>query len=131
MNLYERIKTLCDKKDITIAALERSLNFGNSTIRRWSTTSPSLDKLTLVADYFNISLDELAGSQLTPKDQKDIAKNLENLMSDLENNENSPLLYGETIDATDKEFLKAALGNVLELVKIKNKTKYTPKKYQK
>lgn len=130
MNLAEKIKMLCDKHGITIAALERTLNLGNGTIRRWATTSPSVDNLKLVADYFRVSIDELIGSSLTPKDQKDIARDLEGLMYDLDNQENSPLFYGDNIDETDKELLKNALENALKIVKIRNKNKYTPNKYK-
>lgn len=130
MNLTTKIKKLCEQNDITIAALERTLNLGNSTIRRWETNSPSVDKLKLVADYFHVSLDELTETGLTTKDQKDIAKDLENLMSDLELNENSPLFYGESIDETDKALLKNALENALTIIKIKNKDKYTPHKHR-
>lgn len=130
MNLAEKIKMLCDKHGITIASLERTLNLGNGTIRRWATTSPSVDNLKLVADYFRVSIDELIGSALTPKDQKDIAKDLEGLMYDLDNQENSPLFYGDNIDETDKELLKNALENALKIVKIRNKNKYTPNKYK-
>jgi transcriptional regulator with XRE-family HTH domain len=41
--------------------LERKMDFGNGTIRRWDTTTPSGDKLLKVADYFNVSVDYLLG----------------------------------------------------------------------
>lgn len=130
MTITERIKELCDRKNITIAALERTLDFGNGTIRRWSTTSPSVDKLKLVADYLGVNMDYLIGNGLNEKDHKDIAKDLERIMLDLETNEDSPLFYGDSIDETDKALLQNALKNALEVVKIRNKEKYTPKKYK-
>lgn len=130
MTITDRIKELCERKSITIAGLERTLDFGNGTIRRWSSTSPSVDKLKMVADYFDVTVDYLIGNGLNNKDHKDIAKNLEKIMFDLETNEDSPLFYGDSIDETDKELLQNALKNALEIVKIKNKDKYTPKKYK-
>ncbi|MEF9960971.1 MAG: helix-turn-helix transcriptional regulator [Cellulosilyticaceae bacterium] len=130
MTITDRIKELCDHKGITIAALERALDFGNGTIRRWSTTSPSVDKLKMVADYLGVNIDYLIGDGLNKKDHKDIAKDLENIMFDLETNEDSPLFYGDSIDETDKALLKNALQNALEVVKIRNKEKYTPTKYK-
>ena len=130
MTITDRIKELCDRKSITIAALERTLDFGNGTIRRWSTTSPSVDKLKMVADYFGVNVDYLIGNGLNKKDYNDIAKDLEKIMFDLETNEDSPLFYGDSIDETDKALLQNALKNALEVVKIRNKEKYTPKKYK-
>lgn len=60
--LYMRIKELCKKTDITIAELERTLGFGNSSIKKWeNTSSPSVDKIVKIAEYFNVSIDYLLG----------------------------------------------------------------------
>lgn len=61
MNLTERVRRLCDIHGETFASLERKMDFGNGTIRRWEKTSPSGDKLAKVADYFNVSVDYLLG----------------------------------------------------------------------
>ena len=59
MEISERVKELCKNKGITIARLERELNFGNGTIRNWDRNSPSIDKIQKVADYFKVSTDFL------------------------------------------------------------------------
>ena len=60
--LYERIKALCYKHGITIAGLESKLGFGNSSIKKWEkTSSPSIDKITKIASYFDVSVDYLLG----------------------------------------------------------------------
>lgn len=56
MDIVERIRQLCARNDISIAALERQLNFGNGTIGRWSTASPTVERLGKVADYFGVSV---------------------------------------------------------------------------
>ena len=66
MDIIARIKNLCDEKGITLAALERHLDMGSGTIRRWNTASPTSDKLLKVANYFNVSLDFLTGITDTP-----------------------------------------------------------------
>lgn len=118
MTLTERIHDLCNKKGITIAALERTLNLGNSTIRRWTTTSPSIDKLILVADYFRVSVDYLIASPFTPTVQTDIAKDLETIIYDLEAQKESPLFYGHDMDQIDKELLILTVKNAIQLLKI-------------
>ena len=57
--LYERIQEICNLRGITVKKLERDLGFSNSTIRKWKTSSPSIENLKKVADYFGITVDEL------------------------------------------------------------------------
>jgi transcriptional regulator with XRE-family HTH domain len=58
--LYGRIKSLCYRNGITISQLESQLGFGSSSIKKWEkTSSPSVDKIVKVANYFNVSLDYL------------------------------------------------------------------------
>ena len=57
--IYANISNLCHSKGISIARLERELGFGNATIRGWETSSPTVEKLKAVADYFGITMDAL------------------------------------------------------------------------
>lgn len=57
--IYDRIKRLCDEKGTTIYALTKELNLGYGTISRWRTSSPSVDRLKAVADYFGVTVDSL------------------------------------------------------------------------
>lgn len=60
--LYERIKSLCYRKGVTISQLESELGFGSSSIKKWEkTSSPSVDKIVKVASYFDVSIDYLMG----------------------------------------------------------------------
>jgi len=57
--IFANISALCKKNKISISKLERELGMGNATIRGWEKSSPTVDRLKLVADYFGVSLDEL------------------------------------------------------------------------
>ncbi len=59
MNVFDRIKELADQKKITIAELERRADLGNGTIRRWSKTLPSADKLQRVGEILGVTIDYL------------------------------------------------------------------------
>lgn len=59
MTIVDRIQILCNEHGTTLAGLERILNFGRGTIRKWDTSSPSIDKFGAVADYFHTSIDYL------------------------------------------------------------------------
>lgn len=61
MTLLDRIKELCAQKGETLASLERKMDFGNGTLRRWGDITPSGDKLQKVADYFGVAVDYLLG----------------------------------------------------------------------
>ena len=57
--IYTNISRLCQKEGISIAKLEKQTGLGNATIRGWSTSSPTVDKLKLVANYFGVTIDDL------------------------------------------------------------------------
>lgn len=55
--LYKKIQEICDSKGITVSGLEKDLGFSNSTIRKWKNSSPSIENLKKVADYFGVTVD--------------------------------------------------------------------------
>lgn len=63
----DRIVELAKAKKISLPKLEEALGFGNGTIVKWDNASPRLDGLSAVADYFDVSLDYLAGRTDNPK----------------------------------------------------------------
>ncbi|MEQ7162472.1 helix-turn-helix transcriptional regulator [Enterococcus gallinarum] len=63
MDLYEKIKLLANEKKISIRQLEEALGFGNGVINRWRKNNPGIDKVQLVADYFDVSVDYLLGRE--------------------------------------------------------------------
>jgi len=63
MNTFQRIQHLADKKGMSIAELERKLNLSNGSIARWKKSAPSSRGLTIIADYFDVSVDYLLGRE--------------------------------------------------------------------
>lgn len=61
MDIVSKIKLLCAEHGLSLAQLERVLNFGNGSMSRWNKSSPSISKVRKVAEYFNVSLDYLIG----------------------------------------------------------------------
>lgn len=59
--LVKTIRKLCKEHNITPSQLEVELNFGAGLISRWAKSSPSLDKIIDIADYFHVTLDEVVG----------------------------------------------------------------------
>ncbi len=55
--IYTRIKELCEKKKISIYRLEKDLKFPASTIVKWKESSPTVEKIKAVADYFSVAIE--------------------------------------------------------------------------
>ena len=57
--IYTNISNLCRANGISIAKLERETGLGNATVRGWANSSPTVEKLKAVADYFGVTVDYL------------------------------------------------------------------------
>lgn len=57
--LLKNIRRLCSEKSVAIAKLERETGIGNGTIGRWDISSPSIENVQKVAEYFGVTVDEL------------------------------------------------------------------------
>jgi len=61
--MVEKIRALCREHGTSLWALERQLGIGNGVIARWSKSSPRVETVKLVADYFGVTVDELLADQ--------------------------------------------------------------------
>lgn len=61
--LVEFIRVSCKNKNSSITKMEKDLNFANGTVGKWANGKryPPKDKLSLVADFLQISIEELMG----------------------------------------------------------------------
>ena len=63
MDLKERIKALCKNNGVTINKLEKTLGFGTGYVAKLNNSVPNTAKIKLIADFFNVSVDYLLGSE--------------------------------------------------------------------
>lgn len=61
--VFTNVSRLCKEHGISIAKLERELGIGNATIRNWNTSSPTVERVKLVANYFGVTVDALLADQ--------------------------------------------------------------------
>ena len=63
MNFAENLKDLRKEKDIGQETLALELRVSVKTVSHWETgyTQPSIEQLIKLADYFEISIDEIVG----------------------------------------------------------------------
>lgn len=57
--MYNKIKTLCKKNNVSITRVEKETGLSNGAIGKWKDSIPTVDKLKKVADYFGVTIDEL------------------------------------------------------------------------
>lgn len=134
MSLKDRVKMLAQERGISLPVLESELGFGNSTIVKWDKSTPNADKLNAVAKYFGVSMDYLLNgidtTELTPRDERDIEKILNQTREQLTSQEGL-MFDGQPASPEAVESILSAMQIGMELAKKKNKEKYTPKKYKK
>ncbi len=121
--------------------LINDLGFNKSAVSTWcnGTRLPRMDKVEMLAKYFNINRSDLIEEKsdnvetaLTPKDNRDIAKDLDSIMEKLQSGNDGPASYnGEELSPEAMELFRDELEIALKRLKIMNKEKYTPKKYKK
>ena len=140
--MKERIKELCKNKKISMNMLEQELGFGKGYISKLGQSTPNAAKIKKIADYFDVTVDYLMtgtedatqekAPELTARDERDIAKDLNNIMEKLTSGESGPASYdGEPLDPEAAALFKDELEIALRRLKLINKEKYTPKKYKK
>ncbi|MCL6616294.1 MAG: helix-turn-helix domain-containing protein [Anoxybacillus ayderensis] len=149
----KKLKWLRTSKKLTQEGLARALNlrygtnFNKGMISKWENDKeePRMDSIRYIADFFNISLDEILGLKsdpvpkdnlpaLTEKDDRDIQKELEKIIKGLKTGNGFAAFGGmdiDELDEEDRELLVASLENSLRLAKRIAKEKFTPKKHRK
>lgn len=62
MDLYDRIRSLCDERGVSFRKVEREIGIGHGSINRWHNQMPKADTLQKVADYFGVTPSYLLGN---------------------------------------------------------------------
>lgn len=141
MLTYETIKKICKNKGVTVTGVEKELGFARGSLCKVNTNKPSMEKVQKLANYFGVSVEYLMTgveeSQqkeivLTPKDERDIAKDLDRIMGEIRKGDNGPLYYnGVEISGASINLLENAIEFALKETKLENKVKYNPYKNKK
>lgn len=131
-----RIRDARESKGIFQADLAKMANINKSVMSRIENGDRAVrdDELREIAKCLNVSADYLIGRSsepmLTRADQRDIARNVEEMKKSLENGSLRMSLDGEEITDEVKEFILDQIENTITLAKIKSKEKFSPKKYK-
>ena len=135
MDILDKVKILCKNKGVSQRKMEQDIGISNGASSKWGTSSPSIEIVQKLSNYFGVSINYLVTNEcnsdtmLNKRDENDIAKRLENTMADLDADE-ALMFSGEPLDDMTRELLKASLENSIRIAKINAKQKFTPKKYR-
>lgn len=139
--MYEVFEQLLQKYDVTPYRVSKETGVTQTALSNWKTgrSTPTTKTLQKIADYFGVTIDYLMTGEvaeednkkvLTPKDEKDIEKILEQTRGQLMNQEGL-MFDGDPASPEAIDSILSAMQIGMELAKKKNKEKYTPKKYKK
>lgn len=140
--LHERIKRLRKANKLSVEEIAEKLNISRATYYRYENKDVEKLPYTIIeplARLFNTTPAYLLGwddnknttlPPLTKRDEAQIAKDLEKMLSDLDSNNEFAAHGGTVEDSDDKELLKAALLTSMKIAKRMAKEKFTPKKYK-
>ena len=135
--LGDKIKNLRKGMNLTQEQLCEKIGTAQSTLGMIESNKREAGKKTLlkIADFFGVTVDYLLTddeSELNEKDKKSITKDLKKLMDEFREGTDGIAYYnGQELDENDLDLIESAMKIALEQIKIKNKDKYTPKKYKK
>ena len=62
MTLFERTKEISKKRGMSLQDAAKSAGIGINSIYQWKKQTPSVDRIKLVADVLNVSVDYLLGN---------------------------------------------------------------------
>lgn len=144
MSFGSKLKEARKIKKLTQVEAAKRIGIDDTTLSKYENDKSEPDNATLqkLADLYEVKIDHLLGRDqssltvssnlptLSSKEERDIAREVEKIMSGLESDE-SMTFYGEPMDEESKELLRISLENSLTLAKTMAKQKFTPKKYRK
>ncbi len=140
--MYEIFEQLLQKYGVTSYKVAKEAGVTQTALSNWKTgrSTPTAKTLQKIADYFGVTVDYLmtgkdekpSEPQLTPRDKRDIAKDLESIMEKLNSQEDGPASFdGHDIPEDDRELFATQLEAMLVRLKKINKDLYNPNKNKK
>lgn len=142
---YDRFEQLCKLKGVKPGRACTDMGLSRSLSAKWKnmgTKKPSAEVLEKMSSYFGISINEILDEDsdfvspetqkaptLNKKDERDIARRLEETLNLLESSD-ALMFDGEPLDQESMDLLKTSLQNQYTLAKKIAKQKFTPKKYR-
>lgn len=141
--MYEIFEQLLQKYGVTAYKVAKDTGVTQTSLSNWKSgrNTPGTRTLQKIADYFGVTVDYLMTGKeepekkettLSPRDERDIKKDVDAIMAKLESGEAGPAAYdGQPLSPESAELFRDALDVALRQIKILNKEKYNPHKNKK
>ena len=142
-DLIERIKERRLKLEMSYQDLSDATGISKSTLQRYETgyiKKVPINQIEILAKALHTTPSYLMGWDntvteapsvpLTPRDERQIAADLEKMLADLDSKNAMAAMGGTVEDDEDRELLKASLQATMRLAKKISKEKYNHKKYR-
>lgn len=140
MGISENIKLLREQYGLSQKELGQIAGVSDKAVSTWEQgiKEPRMGAIQKIADHFGIQKSniiednglQIQSVPLTPRDERQIAADLEKMLADLDSKNAMAAMGGTVEDDEDRELLKASLQATMRLAKKIAKEKYTPKKYR-
>jgi len=144
MGIGSILAKLLEEKGMTAADLARLADVKVTTIYsiiKRNNTKVDLDILIRISNVLNVPVEYFHTGKydskwdqtlppLTHRDEREIARDLEKMLADLDDQNGMAAMGGTVEDNEDRELLKASLLTSMQLAKRIAKKKFTPKKYR-
>lgn len=135
---FDIFSELCAQKGLSVYKVCTEIGLNRSAVAKWKKgATPNGTTIAKIADYFGVATDVLLNAPvqssspaLTTKDVRDIARELDRLRKSLESGD-TLMFDGDPMSEEARESILHAMELGLQAAKLKNKEKYTPKKYRK
>lgn len=156
---FDNLKEACFKKGTSPTALLKSLGMSTSSVTSWKKgVTPSIGTVYRLAEHLGVDpaslidptsrpafdaynegyidcletdmVEQEKAPTLTKKDERDIARDLEAIMAELEAG-GDMMFDGDPMTPEARESIMSAMRLGLEAAKAKNKERFTPRKFRK
>lgn len=134
---YDNYVRLCNSVHKSPSAVALEIGFKKSTVTRWKKGSNPTDAtLQKIADYFDVAVNDLKGTEqkekpaLTEKDELDIKKKIDDLLFTM-SHQKGLMFDGDPLTPEAIESIKNAMVLGMTAATLKNKEKYNPNKNKK
>lgn len=99
MTIFERVKETANLRKINLQTLAEKSGMGINSIYGWKTKTPSVEKISAVADVLNVSTDYLLGrtDEMKPGTTETVKK------ADIDDSDLLLAFDGKDIDEEDKQ----------------------------
>ncbi|MCE2304064.1 helix-turn-helix domain-containing protein [Streptococcus thermophilus] len=107
---FERIKELAKKQGLSINLLEEKLGYSRNTIYNLKNSKPSTERISEIADFFNVSTDYLLGRTDNPTIATDDQTSSDDIDEIIEN---AMMFDGKPLTDDDKRAIRGIIAGYM------------------